>query len=622
MTPRAAYEEGQMVGGTPYRIVRILGSGGMGTVYEVEDTSIGKHYVLKTLNVELVHRADLVEMMRKEARLLARVKHKNIVDVITAGKTADAHGLPFIVMEKLDGITLKGLMQTHRLPWQFVRQIANELLEALYRMHHPSDERLPMIHRDIKPENIFLAKDDDGKYITKLLDLGIASWLDGQKHQGFHGTLKYAASEQLRCEPLSERTDLYQVGLVVFEMLTGRHPFADARSEPEMIEAALMRSPPRVSEFADVPRRVDEVIDAALSKNPAKRPRDAYVFMTALQDLREQSASRVPELANTTMEDLHTAIAKHTETGYEAYATAEGSTLEGMSAPPFENQTLEDAYPSFAIASTDAPRAKGGATVPMAQPKQPEQEEHAGVDRRATTRERREAPPRRMANNDTEELLEGLMPADLAAIREQHRKQRAEKLPWGRETARTAQSRIEQPRPSRASNEGSLATSEPSTPSTATPIAAEVAPRAQRTGRYARPWLAWVAAVALIATGFFATTMIRSARRASASADSRSDALSSAAPNPTLSSPAAAASSVVEIARRPEGAPVVPSAATGRPAADARPVLAPKRIAPVTRVPAASPSLAKSVETVAAPPIPVTPPTPAPSPKDDFVRTL
>ena len=613
-----------MIGGTPYRVVRFLGAGGMGTVYEVEDTSIGKLYVLKTLIGDLAHRADLGEMLRQEARLLARVKHKNIVDVITAGKTTDEHGLPFLVMEKLDGITLKGLMQTHRLPWQFVRQIANELLEALYRMHHPGDDRLPMIHRDIKPENIFLAKDDDGKYITKLLDLGIASWLDGQKHQGFHGTLKYAAPEQLQGAALSERTDLYQAGLVVFEMLSGRHPFADARADAEMIEASLMRSPPRVTEFVDVPRRVDEVIAAALSKDPARRPRDAYVFMTALQDLREQTASRVPELANTTMEDLHTAIAKHNDTGYEAYATAERSTLEGMSAPPFANHTLEDAYPSFAVASTDAPRAKQAATVPLAAPKTAPQ---LGVDRAAPTREQRQLTPPRMANNDTEELLEGLMPAELAAIREQKRKEQAAKLPWTRETARSPQPPRVEPTPRQPSGYEALTSS---APSTSTPLAAEVAMQATRSPGPRHAWLSVAAAVLLFATGFGVIALVR---RPSAAADRGPSPLLSVRVAQSSGSPPAATSAVVESTSAP-----TPSLGTSRAPATASP--APRAAAspaPVKRVAvpaAAAPPAASSVnrpEKLAPAPLPasgspsssatVAPAAPKPS-KDDFVRSL
>jgi eukaryotic-like serine/threonine-protein kinase len=614
--PKATYQEGQMIGGTPYRVVRFLGGGGMGSVYEVEDTTIGKHYVVKTLHSELAHRPDLVKMLRQEARLLARVKHKNIVDVITAGKTSDDHGLPFIVMEKLDGITLKGLMQTHRLPWQFVRQIANELLEALYRMHHPA-EGLPMIHRDIKPENIFLAKDDDGKYITKLLDLGIASWLDGQKHQGFHGTLKYAAPEQLRCEPLTERTDLYQAGLVFFEMLTGRHPFADAREPTELVDASLVRTPPRVTELADVPRRVDDVIDAALSKNPAKRPRDAYVFMTALQDLREQPASRAPDLANTTMEDLHTAIAKHTETGYEEYATSEGSTLEGMSAPPFENRTLRDAFPSFAVASTDVPRAMRGATVPLAPPPQAmatPAEPGTGVDREAATRSLREAAPR-PANNDTEELLDGLMPPELAALREQARLARADKLPWGPTPAQTAPSRRDDAaRSARTARASSSAAS--SEPSTATPLAAEIAPQIPGLKTSRRAWL-FVAALVLLATGMALGTVARR-RTAAASAPASSSPSARAVAGTTSASarmPVSASSVPAERgdpgienegapAPRPSARPATTAVSQG-PRAVAQPSAATSHTAVAVATPSGPPAPKRS------PPAPVAPSAPA-----------
>jgi serine/threonine-protein kinase len=401
----------------------------MGSVYEVEDTTVGKRYVLKTLNVGFAEGREalgLEQMMRREARALARVAHPHIVDVITAGKTADRLGLPYIVMEKLDGVTVRTMLQSLSFPRQSVWQIASELLDALYHLHHPKDARVPMLHRDIKPENIFLAKTHEEKYVTKLLDLGIAVMLDGEAH-GVHGTPAYMAPEQFRNEPLTEQTDLYQAACVIFEMLTGRHPFYGAKSGPEWIEAHLWRDPPRVSEFVEVPQRVDDVLLAALSKLPSKRPRDAYALIAGLHPLRDVNDASTPITINTTVEDLHTAIEKRGESAYFAYATGSG-TIEGVTSPPLGNKTLEDAYPSFALASTEDPTrdrqrarplvpAHKGQTVPMAPPREGPRDE---VDRSAPTRSLRYPALKRSRQNDTEELADCEIPARSTKLSRPH----------------------------------------------------------------------------------------------------------------------------------------------------------------------------------------------------------
>lgn len=412
MKSKLAYSCGDMVGGTSYKVLRVLGAGGMGTVYEVEDTSVGKRYVLKTLHVDLAPRADLEEMMRHEGRALAKVQHPHIVDVITAGKTKDRFSLPFIVMEWLDGATLRAIASSAHLSHEDILKIATELLEALYHMHQgdPEKGRPPVIHRDIKRENIFLARGQNGA-IVKLLDLGIAVLLDGQTH-GTCGTPKYMAPEQFRGEALSAQTDLYQVACVFFELLTGRHPFANAKTTQELIQAHLGTTPPRVSKLVKVPKRVDDVIAAALSKAPGDRPRDAYAFMVAMRDLRDAVGGRAP-VNNTTIPDLNTAIERQTESGYEAYATAEG--------------TLEDPFPAFVIATTARLGAAStvgpgrSSTVPMA-PAVRASLAPGEVDRAALTRSYREAP-RRRPDAGTEELLDGLdgLPAPIADLRERAR---------------------------------------------------------------------------------------------------------------------------------------------------------------------------------------------------------
>jgi len=279
------YQPGQRVPGTVYQIVRLIGAGGMGTVYDVEDTTIGKRYVLKTLHPRLGTREDLARRMRSEARTLARLHHPNIVDVITAGVTSDSLHLPFYVMERLTGQSLRVVLdKKFRLELSHALHIGIDLLDALDHAHDKG-----VIHRDVKPDNIFLHRTVAGVTVTKLLDFGIMSLLDAAPNEPagrFMGTLRYAAPEQLRGEKPSPRVDVYATGLVIYEMLSGRGPFDD-EGEPERIAAAhLHKEPPPLSRFAEVPEELDAAIMGSLSKSPWVRPRDAFSFATTLRNLK------------------------------------------------------------------------------------------------------------------------------------------------------------------------------------------------------------------------------------------------------------------------------------------------------------------------------------------------
>src|SRR5262245_52425740 len=168
------YEPGQVLAGTVYRIIRHLATGGMGSVYDVEDTTVEKRYVLKTLHPQLIAREDLARRMRDEAKSLAKLQHPNIVDVITAGITTDAIKMPFYVMERLIGQNLRFVLQKQG-PLDPVHcfRIASDVADALEHAHENS-----IVHRDVKPENIFLHRTPNGITTTKLLDFGIVRLLD------------------------------------------------------------------------------------------------------------------------------------------------------------------------------------------------------------------------------------------------------------------------------------------------------------------------------------------------------------------------------------------------------------------------------------------------------------
>src|SRR5579859_4357147 len=186
------YDPNCIVPGTIYRVVREIGHGGMGQVYEVEDTTVGKHYALKVLRGVHATSPEVVERMKLESRTLVRVAHPNIVDVFTAGVTAD--GSFFYLMELLNGRSLRRVLKdAKRLDVRETLPIGIYIADALERVH-----REGIVHRDVKPDNIFVAQRHDTTTYAKLLDFGVAALLDRFRTQlketgRLLGTPKYAA---------------------------------------------------------------------------------------------------------------------------------------------------------------------------------------------------------------------------------------------------------------------------------------------------------------------------------------------------------------------------------------------------------------------------------------------
>lgn len=306
------YRPGEQVPGTVYRVVARIGAGGMGTVYEVEDTTVGRRYALKTLVDHKDDLADVTARLQREARLTAALRHRNIIDVMTAGMTADDPPLPYYVMELLRGVSLRELMRRRRrsISADQVHQIGVELLDGLYRAHHPVKKgESPLVHCDLKPENIFIAFDVEGKTTVKILDFGIAAAV-GPRTEGdkFAGTPKYAAPEQFRHDAATPQTDLYAAACILYELLAGVSPFPGAKGVVGHARAHLYEAPRALREVVDVPREVERTIMAALSKDPAARPHTAYAFMAGLAELRTSHAVLLPQDLNRTEEMLETAV--------------------------------------------------------------------------------------------------------------------------------------------------------------------------------------------------------------------------------------------------------------------------------------------------------------------------
>jgi serine/threonine-protein kinase len=363
------YQPGTQVPGTVYRVRRLIGAGGMGTVYDVEDTTIGKRYVLKTLHPQLGAREDLARRMQNEARTLARLNHPNIVEVFTAGVTADDLRLPYYVMERLNGQSLRLVLEKKgRLDLGHAYHIAIDLLDALDHAHDKG-----VVHRDVKPDNIFLHRTPAGVTLTKLLDFGIVSVLDGSSHETagrFLGTLRYAAPEQLRGERATPKSDVYSAALVVFEILAGRGPFDDEGDPMRISGAHLHKTPPKISEFISVPSELDTLLRAAMAKDVEDRPRDAFSFAASLRNLKrsyqalaaqELTENRVTQAAIVSLQSTVGAPAPSTDVASslprttQPLAAPDGAHLEvSLSATATTPESVDRAGPTRSIARSSS----------------------------------------------------------------------------------------------------------------------------------------------------------------------------------------------------------------------------------------------------------------------------
>jgi eukaryotic-like serine/threonine-protein kinase len=242
-----------------YRVLRKIGEGGMGTVYAGEHVEIGKAVAIKILHPAYSTQQDLVERFRREARAASRIGHPNIIDVTDFGTTEN--GCAYFVMEQLDGIDLADVLShERRLAAGRSSQIAIQICRALSAAHAAG-----VIHRDLKPENVFLVARDGQADFVKVLDFGIARSTGRTRRLTSPGvtmgTPEYMAPEQAEGGAVDHRSDIFSVGALLYEMVTGSPP--QRTRDKELI-------PPRGIK-ADVPEELERIIVRALAPDPARR---------------------------------------------------------------------------------------------------------------------------------------------------------------------------------------------------------------------------------------------------------------------------------------------------------------------------------------------------------------
>jgi serine/threonine-protein kinase len=261
-----------------YKVLTRLGSGGMADVYCAEDQQLGRKVALKLLHRRFAEDAEFVERFRREASAAARLQHPNVVGVYDRGEW---DGTSYIAMEYLPGRSLKDVIRQEA-PLDPVRAVdlTVQILKAARFAH-----RHGIVHRDLKPHNVMV--DDEDR--VKVTDFGIAraGASDMTETGSIMGTAQYLSPEQAQGHAVSQSSDLYAVGVILFELLTGHVPF-DAESAVTIALKHVSEAPPAPSMFdPSVPPALEAVVLWALEKDPAQRPVDADAFIQALEDTRE-----------------------------------------------------------------------------------------------------------------------------------------------------------------------------------------------------------------------------------------------------------------------------------------------------------------------------------------------
>jgi len=314
----------------------VIGAGGMGSVYRADHARLPRSFAIKVLNETVDSSSELYQRFRREAEVCASLKHENIVEVVDFNITED--GRPYIVMEFLEGEDLAArLERVGPMPLGETLRILDMVCSGLAEAHHQG-----VVHRDMKPQNIFLCQRRGRSDQVKLVDFGISKIQGANaKLTGTHvllGTPFYMSPEQTGAtgSPLDHRTDLYSLGVIAFEMLSGRPPF-DGENLAQIITSIITKRPDSLAaQRPDVPPMVDEVLGRAMAKDPSERFQTAGEFLEAF--------CRAAEVTSPGLMGIH----------------SQGASSQDQQAPSVFTYSLP--LPRVALEVPPAPETRPGAT--------------------------------------------------------------------------------------------------------------------------------------------------------------------------------------------------------------------------------------------------------------------
>ncbi|MDB5693897.1 MAG: Serine/threonine protein kinase, partial [Alphaproteobacteria bacterium] len=271
-----------------YLVTRILGRGGMGSVYMAMQKRLNRPVAVKVLLSHLVGSSSMRSRFEREARIVARLRHPGIVTIHDFGVLAAGHA--YLVMEYLEGQTLRKTIGSGPQPLRQMLDLMRPIIDAVDSAH-----RAGVVHRDLKPENIMLVSDRETETPSpRVLDFGLAKMtgpigdeeatiVQSGKSVGIVGTLMYIAPEILGGHPASMKSDQYSLGLIAYELLAGYHPFGEAGDLASIVRAHTTESPRPLEEVAGVPPQVAAAIHRALAKEAEERFESVAEFMVAME---------------------------------------------------------------------------------------------------------------------------------------------------------------------------------------------------------------------------------------------------------------------------------------------------------------------------------------------------